>query len=228
MFFDRYDAGHQLSQKLQKYFKTEAVVFAIPPGGVLTGFAVAKDLQLPLELIISHRVPHPLNKKTSVCVVTEEGERVCDEIGVCGVDSQWIKHTAVIEHGKILRERLNYMKDNKVVSAQKKTAIIIDDGVVSGLTIRAAILTIKHQNPAKIVVASTVASHRVASELRSFADEVVFLQESGMPSRPVKSHYINFPTVYPSDVRKCLEESKVSRNQALQADYKATVWLRNS
>jgi len=219
MFFDRYDAGHQLSQKLQKYFKTEAVVYAIPPGGVLTGFAVAKDLQLPLELVISHRVPHPLNKKTSVCVVTEEGERVCDEIGVCGVDSQWIEHTAVIEHGNILRERLNYMKDNKVVSARGKTAIIVDDGIFSGLTLRAAILTIKHQSPEKIIVASTVASQRVASELRSLVDELVLLEVSDEPVQPVNSYYINFPTVYPTDVRYCLEKSKVSRNKALQDDY---------
>jgi len=223
MFFDRYDAGRQLSQKLQKYFKTEAVVYAIPPGGVLTGFTVAKELQLPLELVISHRVPHPLNKKTSVCVVTEEGERVCDEIGVCGVDSKWIDDTAVIEHGNILRERLNYMKDNQVVSARGKTAIIVDDGIISGLTIRAAILTIKHQNPEKIIVASTVTSHRIASELRSLVDEVVLLKESDAPVRPVNSYYINFPTVYPKNVRQCLERSKVSRNKALHEDYQANL-----
>ena len=223
MFFDRYDAGHQLSHKLQKYFKTEAVVYAIPPGGVLTGFAVAKDLQLPLELVISHRVPHPLHEKTSVCVVTEEGEWVCDEIGVCGVDSQWIELTAAIEHGNILRERLNYMKDNQVVSARGKTAIIVDDGIFSGLTLRAAILTIKRQNPEKIVVASTVTSHRIASELRSLVDEVVLLKETDAPARPVNSYYMNFPTVYPKDVRQCLDKSKVSRNKALRDDYQANL-----
>jgi predicted phosphoribosyltransferase len=218
MFFDRYDAGHQLSQKLQKYFRTEAVVYAIPPGGVLTGFAVAKNLHLPLELVISHQVPHPLNKKTSVCVVTEEGERICDEIGVCGVDSEWIEHAAIVEHGNILRERLNYMKDNQVVSAQGKTAIIVDDGVLTGLTMRAAILTIKHQNPDKIIVASTVAFNKVASEIRNLVDEVVLLSESDAPARPVASYYVNFTTVYPKDVRKCLEQSKVSRNKALHED----------
>jgi predicted phosphoribosyltransferase len=223
MFFNRYDAGHQLSQKLRKYSKTEAVVYAIPPGGVLTGFVVAKDLQLPLELIISHRVPHPLNQQASACVVTEQGERVCDEIGVCGVDSKWIEYTASIEHGNILRERLNYMKDNQVVSTCGKIAIIIDDGIVSGLTLRAAISTIRHQNPKKIIVASTITSHRVASELRSLADEVVLLKESNLPVRPVNSYYANFPTVYTRDVRQCLERSKVSRNKALLADYQANL-----
>jgi predicted phosphoribosyltransferase len=210
-----------LSQKLQKYFKTDSIIYAIPPGGVLTGFAVAEDLQLPMELVISHRVPHPIHKNTSVCVVTEGGERICDEVGVCGVDLQWIEHTAIIEHGNILRERLHYMKDNHVVSAQGKTAIIIDDGILTGLTIRAAVLTIKHQNPDKIIIASTVTSHRVASELRSLVDELVLLKEISTPVRPVDSYYINFPTVYLRDVKHCLEQSKVVRNKALRKDYQA-------
>jgi predicted phosphoribosyltransferase len=223
MYFNRYDAGHELSQKLQMYSKSQAVVYAILPEGVLTGFVVAKDLQLPLELIISRRVPHPLNTQASACVVTEQGERVCDEIGVCGVDSQWVKHTATIEHGNILRERLHYMKDNQVVSTRGKTAIIIDDGILSELTLRAAILTIKHQNPKKIIVASTVTSHRIASELRSLADEVVLLQENDTPVRPVNSYYENFPTVYAKDVRRCLARSRVFRNKALLADYQANL-----
>lgn len=173
MFTDRLDAGMQLSLKLQEYKNTNAIVLAIPRGGVPVGFVVAKELGLPMEIILSKKIGHPNNPEFAIGSVSIHGIYINDD--VLDVSKDYI-HKEAERLQKGLKEKFRlFMGDQKPSDLRGKIVIIIDDGMATGSTILATIETIKNSFPSKIVVAVPVAPKDSISKLQRKADEVISL-----------------------------------------------------
>jgi len=208
MFRDRMDAGEQLAKKLEQYKGMSAIVYALPRGGVVLGFAIAKALEATLDLVITRKIGHPENPEYAVCAVTEDGELLCNERERASISSEWLKSAAKEQQTEALRRRRVYIPNAQRIPITGKTAIIVDDGIATGLTIRAAVRSIKKDNPKKLVVAIPVAPHDVVETLRKEADEVVVLEDAHAYLGAVGAYYSVFPQVSDGEVIDLLSQNK--------------------
>jgi len=212
MFFDRYDAGNQLATKLQSYKNTDTVVLALPRGGVLVGYEIATDLGLPLDIIITRKIGHPFNKEVAICAVTEDGRRVSDDWGLCGLDDDsWLRHETEVAMTEAVRRRKMYGAKTQL-SITNKTVIVTDDGVATGLTMKAALLMVRAQKPKKIILAIPVCPRDVLAELTDLVDEVVILDKDKEFRGAVGLYYTHFAEVYDKEVVVCLKSA--NKNEA--------------
>lgn len=212
MFFDRYDAGNQLATKLQSYKNTDTVVLALPRGGVLVGYEIATDLGLPLDIIITRKIGHPFNKEVAICAVTEDGRRVSDDWGLCGLDDDsWLRHETEVAMTEAVRRRKVYGAKTQL-SITNKTVIVTDDGVATGLTMKAALLMVRAQKPKKIILAIPVCPRDVLAELTDLVDEVVILDKDKEFRGAVGLYYTHFAEVYDKEVVVCLKSA--NKNEA--------------
>ncbi len=219
MFFDRYDAGKQLASKLQTYKDTDSIVLALPRGGVLVGYEIATALHLPLDVVITRKIGHPFNKEVAICAVTEDGRRVCDDWGLYGLDDDsWLEHETAIAMEEAVRRRKVFGVQTSL-SLKDKTVIITDDGIATGLTMKAALLTICSQKPKKIVLAVPVAPHDVLKELSAEVDEVVVLDTGENYRGAVGAYYTHFPEVFDKEVITCLKRSHSVRSDLLDPQH---------
>lgn len=208
MFFDRYDAGDRLASKLQLYKDSDSVVIALPRGGVLVGHQIATALHLPLNIVITRKIGHPLNREVAVCAVTEDGQRVCGN-GDYMFDKSWIKHETALAKEEALRRR-HVFGVHPLIPIKGKTVIVADDGIATGLTMKAALLMIRAQKPKKIVLAIPVCPYEVYINLRKEVDEIVMLDESKEYRGSVGAYYTHFPEVFDDKVITCLQDAKLS------------------
>lgn len=197
-FTDRRDAGMRLAKALARYDSDDAVVYALPRGGVIIAAEVAKQLELPLSLIIPRKIGHPENPEFAVCAVTEEGELICNEEESSKLDPAWLAEAARRARTEAVRRRLIY--DGPRLYATGKIAIIVDDGIATGLTMRAAIRALRHELPSEVIAAAPVAPHEVAEYLRKEADDVVVLDETEPFRGAIGSYYERFPQVTDEDI----------------------------
>jgi putative phosphoribosyl transferase len=214
LFFDRYDAGKQLAKKLKSYSNSDAVVLALPRGGVLVGYEIATHLHLPLDVIITRKIGHPLNREVAVCAITEDGRRVCDDGGLYGLDESWIAYEVAVAMDEAVRRRKLFGAD-RAVSLAHKTVIVTDDGIATGLTMKAALLMIRSQKPKKIVLAIPVCPAEVLQEFRDQVDEIVRLDSGANFRGAVGAYYTHFPEVYDTEVIACLKSSKKTAKKFL-------------
>ena len=200
MFRDREDAGTQLAQKLKAYHGTEAVVLALPRGGVVIGERVAKGLELPLDIVVARKVGHPTNSDYAICAVDERGTRLCNEAELKHIDKKWLNQRVEQEQQEAQRRVVLYRGKKAPISLSGKTAIIVDDGIATGLTIRLAIKAVKEQKPKRIVVAIPVAPSDIAMKIRREVDEFVVLEPQEDFLGAVGAHYRFFLQVKDAEV----------------------------
>jgi len=196
MFQDRIDAGLVLSQLLLPYKNANGIVLAVPRGGVPVALPVARILQLPLEIILSKKIGHPLHKEFAIGAVSLTGRIIAPNTHV---PEKYIE-----EETQNIRRQLKHMyrkfMGNKTPAAVKdKVVIIIDDGVATGHTMLSTIDMIRNEFPEKVIVAVPVASRQAAAKLREAADEFVCVM---VPPRfhAVGEFYENFTQVSDEEV----------------------------
>ena len=206
-FRDREEAGALLADALEPFAEEDAVVYALPRGGVVVGYQVAKKLGLPLDIVVARKVGHPANPEFAVCAVTEEGEMFCNESVAHLTDRAWLAAAARGEQEEARRRRKAYLPREKHIPASGKTAILVDDGVATGLTLRAALHALRKERPAKIVVAVPVAPHDVVEELEKEADEVVVLLDEAHYLGAVGAYYEDFPQTTDDEVISLLADA---------------------
>jgi putative phosphoribosyl transferase len=190
MFYDRYEAGRDVAEQLIQYAETDAIICAIPRGGILTGVAVAKRLGLSLELLLVTKMP--VGK--SMCAVSEFGTSVCDT-------DQELSESEVSEIVADTRaKRLAYTDSDQLPDWKGKTVIVVDDGAESGLTIKVAITALLQQSPAKIIVALPAASASVTWWLDERVDELVVVKIEPEFKGSIHEHYSHYPEVFDKEV----------------------------
>ncbi len=178
VFHDRVDAGKKLADKLSQYRSKDVVVLAIPRGGVVVGFEVASDLGAPLSVIVPRKMGAPENPELAVGAVTEEGDTYIDPniVKSLGVTQSYIDEVKQQEVEEIKRRMKTYLGDRQRPELKGKTVILVDDGIATGATMKAAIRTLRRHNPAEVVVAVPVAPPETVERLKELADSVVCLE----------------------------------------------------
>lgn len=206
MFKDRVEAGKHLAAALKKYKGSNAVVYALPRGGVVVGAEVAKRLGLELDLIIPRKIGHPQIPEYAIGAVAENGHSVLNKEEIQRVDADWLYEEIEKQKVEATRRRAIYLANKKPISAKNKIAIIVDDGIATGLTVQAAIQEIKHQNPKEVIVAVPVAPADIVQKLCTLADEVVVVNAPEEFYGAVGAYYINFEQVEDEDVVKIMRK----------------------
>jgi predicted phosphoribosyltransferase len=208
MFKDRSDAGKQLAQALNKCRGKDLVVYALPRGGVVVAAEVAKVLKAPLDLIIVRKIGHPYNPEYAICAVAEDGHMICNEQERANVDEAWFDKKKDAEQQEAQRRRQAYLGDRPPIDANGKIAILVDDGVATGLTFLTAIQELRHENPNQIVAALPVAPQDTAEKIKDLVDQLVCLQVPSFFMGAVGAYYQNFDQVEDQEVISILRSSQ--------------------
>ena len=210
MFTDRLDAGLQLSLVLKKYQKVNGIVLAIPRGGVPVGYVVAKELGLPLEIVLSKKNGHPLNSEFAIGSVSMHGVILNNDVK--DVPQEYIKKE-VIRIQKDLEERYKlFMGDEKPTDLKDKIVIIVDDGIATGSTMLATIQSVRRSSPAKIIVAIPVGSKESLKRIQKITDEVFCILEPNI-FYGVGQFYYDFNQVGNDQVLRYLEVFQKEKNE---------------
>lgn len=203
---DRVEAGQELAEALAGYRGKRAVVYGLPRGGVVVAAEVARGLGLPLDLVIARKIGHPHHAEYAIGAVTEKGRPVLNEDEATSLDPAWLKRAIAEQRAEARRRRQLYLHGRKSHPAKDKIAILVDDGIATGLTLRAAIAGLKTEKPAKIIVAVPVAPDDSAAEIEDEADELVCLLRKKDFLGAVGSYYEYFEQTEDNEVMDILSE----------------------
>jgi predicted phosphoribosyltransferase len=205
IFESRTHAGILLADKLRKFKKSNAAVYALPRGGVVIGAEIAKALNIPLDLIVSRKIGHPTYPEYAIGAITEHGERAfnCTEVRL--VDPQWLQNAIEEQFKEAKRRRKLYMAGKTEILAKDRIAIIVDDGIATGYTMQAAIEDIRKQGPASIVIAVPVVPREKAQFFSAIVDEFIALDIPKTYAGAVGAYYLSFPQLTDEDVIQNLE-----------------------
>lgn len=210
MFQDRRDAGEQLSRLLTDY-NNKTVVYALPRGGVVVAEVVAKKLKAPLELLIPRKIGHPYNPEYAIGAVTEHGKPILDETETAYVSKVWLESEITKQREEAKRRRKLYVGNKKPASVAGKTAIIVDDGIATGLTMFAAIDELKELRPKKIIVAIPVMPKDTVQKLKTLVDQVIAIEIPDFFRGAIGAYYDNFRQVEDEEVIKILKLNRDTR-----------------
>ncbi len=206
LFSDRNQAGRMLADALSEYRDEDTVVYALPRGGVVLGAEVAKSLKSPMDLVIPRKVGHPDQPEYGVCAVTEDGHLVCSRDEISRLDPAWLTAEVQKQQAEAKRRLDNYQAGRPKVNAEGKTAIVVDDGVATGLTMLAAIEEVKDRGPQKVILAAPIIPSDVAVRLKRYVDELVALDIPAVYLGAVGAYYDKFEQVEDRDVTQILDE----------------------
>jgi putative phosphoribosyl transferase len=209
-FRDRTEAGQLLAKKLSKYAnRKDVLILALPRGGVPVGFEVANALNAPLDILVVRKLGVPGQEELAMGAIATGGVRVLNEevIGQAGISDQVIEAVTAREQNELRRRELAYRGDATAPQISGNKIILVDDGIATGSTMRAAIAGLRQQHPSKLVIAVPTAPLSSLEELRTIADEVVVVM---IPERfySVGLCYAIFSQTSDEEVRQLFELSR--------------------
>jgi putative phosphoribosyl transferase len=204
LFQDRTGAGRELAAKLADY-TADALVLALPRGGVPVGFEVANALGVPLDVLLVRKLGAPVQEELAMGAIASAGVSVIndDVIRALHVSEQEIAAVVEQEEKELFRRHHLYRGERPFPKVENSTVMLIDDGVATGATMRVAILVLRQQNPKRIVVAVPVGAADTCEMLRHEADEVV-CTATPTPFYAIGQWYQSFPQVSDDEVRDLL------------------------
>jgi putative phosphoribosyl transferase len=206
IFASRTDAGQQLAQMLTRYRSQNPFVLALPRGGVVVGYEVARRLCAPLDVLIVRKLGVPIQPELAFGAIAEGGEKVIDPrtVSYVGLCQEEIERVIATEKEEITRRLLRYRQGRPLPDLTGLTVILVDDGLATGLTAQAAVRALRARNPAQIVLAVPVASREAAQILLKEVDNFVSLEN---PSSfwAVGYWYEDFSPVSDNEVMALLE-----------------------
>jgi putative phosphoribosyl transferase len=208
-FTDRAEAAARLARQLQDLsLAPPLVVFALPRGGVPIGAVVARALHAPLDLVLVRKIGAPWQPELALAAVAEgePPEIVVDEAvrRHAGVDDAWIAREAQPHLAEIARRRRVYLRGRAPAAVEGRTAIVVDDGLATGTTMRAALKALRRRRPAHLVLAVPVAPPDTLAALRAEVDRIVCLA-TPEPFHAVGAHYREFHQVDDDEVIAALD-----------------------
>jgi putative phosphoribosyl transferase len=202
---DRHEAGRRLSALLLRYRNERPTVLALPRGGVPVAVEIAEALSCPLDILIVRKIGAPDNPEYGLGAVAEDGTRVMDEARIrgAGYEASDLDATVAEELAEISRRAAVYRAGKPPLELADRTVIIVDDGVATGVTVRAAVESVRRHRPRAVVLAFGACPPETFDALRRIADEVVVLV---VPPRffAVGEWYLDFRPVEDGEVLRLL------------------------
>jgi putative phosphoribosyl transferase len=211
IYQDRTEAGKQLATQLREYAnRDDVLVLALPRGGVPVAYEVAKALEAPLTVFLVRKLGVPGYPELAMGAIASGGIRVLNEdvVDHLGIPEYVIDRIAEIEQAELERRERAYRGDRPEPNVRGKTVILIDDGLATGSTMRAAVSALRQQGPAWIVVAVPVSASQTCNEYRMGADEIICAQ-TPEPFLGVGQWYDDFSQTTDEEVRDLLAKAKL-------------------
>ncbi len=205
---DRYQAGRVLVGLLKNYAKrTDVIVLALPRGGVPVGYEIAQKLSLPLDIFIVRKLGVPGHEELAMGAIASGGITVLNEeiVNLLHISTEAIDTIQKSEQEELLRREQVYRGKKPFPELSGKTIILVDDGIATGYTMRAAIAALKQKKPAKLIVAIPVAARSTCDEIAPLVDEII------CPMRPVNFYavglwYNDFSQTTDEEVMQLLQQ----------------------
>ena len=206
IFRNRQEAGKMLAASLMSYAnQKDILVLALPRGGVPVGFEVSQALNIPLDVCIVRKLGVPGQKELAMGAIASGGIGILnhDVINTLGITKETIRAVTLQELTELERRDRTYRGNTQPISWANKIIILVDDGIATGSTIRAAITLIKQQQPTKLIVAVPVAPASTYQELQLEVDEIVCLEIPEMMSA-IGLWYEDFSQTTDEEVKRLL------------------------
>lgn len=208
-FKDRRDAGKALAQKLTAYTdRLDVIVFALPRGGVPVAYEVALALKAPLDIWIVRKLGLPGQEELALGAISSGGLRVLNQdiIRALAIPEEAINVVAQKEFQELQRREQMYRGDRPLSDVQGRTVILVDDGLATGASMRAAVAALRARHPARIVIAVPVAAVETCHAFEFEVDEIVCVM-TPEPFQGVSRWYADFRQTSDEEVRTLLEEA---------------------
>jgi putative phosphoribosyl transferase len=218
-FEDRRDAGRRLAGKLSRFRDKRPIVFALPRGGVPVGYEISRSLGAPLDVFVSRKLGAPGQPEFGIGAVATGGVRVLNEDVVrrLGIPEDYVEYITARETAEVER-RLRYFRGERPEpDVGGRTAILVDDGLATGVTARAAVEAIRQRRPGRLVLAVPVCAAQTAEYFRSEVDELVCLE---FPSNlgAIGFWYRNFDQTSDEEVVELLERARNERGERSETE----------
>ena len=209
IFKDRVDAGKILAEKLSKYAAEKPLVLGLPRGGVPVAFEVAKALKAPLDVYIVRKLGVPGHEELAMGAIATGDVRVLNEsvIGPLQISKEAIETETKKEKEELKRRERVYRSGRAPLVVANRTVLLIDDGIATGSTIKAAIAALKKQKAAKIIVGVPVAPSSTIEELKKEVDDLVCVSTPDF-FFAISVWYDEFPQTTDEQVRELLEKAE--------------------
>jgi putative phosphoribosyl transferase len=203
MFEDRADAGRQLASRLTRFRDRQPVVLALPRGGVPVGFEIAKALHAPLDIVLVRKIGVPWQPELAIGAVADGqppeivlNDEIIDRLGI---DEDSIAQEATKQINEISRRRAIYLRGRTPIALDGRTAIVVDDGIATGATMRAALKSVRRRSPRRVMLAVPVAAPPTIEALRGLVDDTICLS-APEDLGAIGLHYSDFDQVSDSQV----------------------------
>jgi predicted phosphoribosyltransferase len=206
-FRNRDDAGRQLATALEQYTgRPDVIVLALPRGGVPVAFEVARALEAPLDVFVVRKLGVPGHEELAMGAIASGGARVLNEevVGRLGISDEAIDRVAAAQAEEVVRREKAYRGDRPQPQLAGRVVFLVDDGLATGATMRAAVEAVRQHHPARVVVAVPTAAAETCDALRPLVDEVVCLV-TPEPFLAVGFWYDDFSQTTDDEVRALLE-----------------------
>jgi len=216
IFRDRTDAGRKLAARLKEYAgRTDVLVLALPRGGVPVAYEVAKELGAPLDVFLVRKLGVPGQEELAMGAIASGGVRVLNEdvVSYLGIPAEVIDIVGADERRELERRERTYRNGRPPPDVTGRVVILIDDGLATGSTMRAAAAALRAQRPARIVVAVPVSAPETCEQFKSEVDEVI-CAATPEPFRGVGLWYRDFSQTTDEEVRELLARANPQRQRA--------------
>lgn len=205
-FKDRVEAGKKLAALLERFKDTGAVVYALPRGGVVTGSEVAKKIHAPLDLIITRKIGHPIQPEYAIGAIAENGHSIFNPQAK-EINKDYLAFEVKKQKEEAKRRRKVYLGHKKPILCKGKVAILVDDGIATGLTMRAAIKELQmHYHPSKIVVAVPVIPKEIVQELEEIGVKLIAVNADEAFLGSIGAYYQDFSPVEDKEMIKIMQK----------------------
>jgi predicted phosphoribosyltransferase len=188
--------------------REDLVVMALPRGGVPIGYEVARHLHVPLDVLVVRKLGAPGHPEFAIGAIADEGMCVLDEAFIAAhrIPSRMLESIVERERAEVVRRERAYRSNRPPVSVRGRVVIVVDDGLATGSTMQAAVMALRRQGAAGIVVAVPVGSRQACEALSEVADQVIcpLIPE---PFSAVGLWYVDFSETSDDEVRRCLAEA---------------------
>jgi predicted phosphoribosyltransferase len=219
IFHDRTDAGRALAQQLDRYSgRRDVVVLALPRGGVPVGYHVAEALGAPLDVFLVRKLGTPGHRELAMGAIASGGVRVLNDEVVrwLNIRPDQIESVAREEQQELVRREAAYKEGRPPVSLKDRIVILVDDGLATGSTMKAAVQAVKQLQPSRVIVAVPVGAPETCRDLGQYADEVV-CANMPEPFSAVGQWYVRFDQTSDDEVRELLTRAGERREASARS-----------
>jgi putative phosphoribosyl transferase len=207
-FRDRHAAGRVLAELLGDYKgRDDVLVLALPRGGVPVGYEIAHALVAPLDVFVVRKLGYPGHEEYAMGAIASGGVQVFNPEAVDGFSELQLKSIVARERAELARREALYRGAKPPLDVHGRTVIVVDDGLATGATMRAAVAALRQHEPARLVVAVPVGAEDTCRQLQAEADEVV-CAATPYPFRAVGLWYREFAQTSDEEVRQLLDEAQ--------------------